>query len=49
MLQNQHSELSKILEIKENEINNIHKKIENIHRENEDLKEQLKVNIKYII
>lgn len=44
MLQNQKLELSKILEIKENEISNKHKEIDNIRQENNNLKEKLKVN-----
>lgn len=37
-------ELTKILEMKENEISNKHKEIDNICQENKDLKEKLKVN-----
>ncbi|XP_060875512.1 interaptin-like [Metopolophium dirhodum] len=44
-LKNQHLELSKILEIKENEIINRHKEIDNILQENEDLKKKIKTNI----
>jgi len=44
VLQNRHLEQSKILEIKENEILNKHKDIDNIRRENDDLKEKFKVS-----
>jgi len=37
-------ELSKILEIKDNEITIRHKEINNIRQENDDLKKKLKVN-----
>lgn len=37
-------ELSKILDIKENEIINRHKEIDNILQENDDLKKKLEVN-----
>eukprot|EP00102_Acyrthosiphon_pisum_P005659 XP_001950662.2 PREDICTED: centrosomal protein of 290 kDa-like [Acyrthosiphon pisum] len=43
-LKDQHLELSKILEIKENEITNRHKEIDNILQENDDLKKKLKTN-----
>lgn len=38
-------EISKILEIKDNEIANRHKEIDNILQENDDLKKKLKVKI----
>jgi len=44
LLQNQNLEMSKVLEIKENEIINKHREIDNIRKENENLKEKLKVN-----
>lgn len=44
LLQNQQLELSNILELKENEITNKYKEINNIRQENNDLKENLKVN-----
>ncbi|XP_027841216.2 interaptin [Aphis gossypii] len=44
-LKNQHSELSKILELKENEIKRIYKEIDNIRQENDDLKNKLQSNI----
>ncbi|XP_025425786.1 interaptin-like isoform X2 [Sipha flava] len=45
-LKNQHSELSKLLELKDNEISNKYKEINQILQENSELKEKIKIIIK---
>lgn len=49
LLQNQHLEISKLLEIKENEIASKCNEMDIIRQENNDLKEKLKVKINTIL
>lgn len=49
LLQNQQVELSKILELKDNEISSRHMEIATILEENVNLKEKLKVNCHLVL